>query len=529
MEHSSEAFIHGSKLLLESRSDILVFSIIILFGSTILYYVRQVFRSDLRSVPGPALAPWTALYRPWMISDGLAHNFYRKLHSRYGPIVRTAPNVVSVSDPRAIPAIYAIGTKFYKANLFPHQATSSFYSVFDVEYRGGLMTSMFSSRDPARHQSLRRPVAQKFSMSSMKALEPFADDCAEIFIRAMTEMEGQSIDLGEWLQWYAFDVISAITFQRRLGFMEKQEDIEHMIEDIGNGFKFATLAGQISLTPLWLLIKARELTAKFVPSVRSRNPLKTVVQFTEECINEYDQNPPGGDRPDFLGWLRKANTNGDFMPYPDLVNHLSNNFLAGSDTTAISLRAILYYLTRDPICYRKAQEEVDQADRDGMLSENITYAECLRLPYLQASMKEAMRCHPGVSFPLERVVPAGGADICGVRLRPGTIVGINPVVIHHDKSIFGEDATDFNPDRWLGSDHERIKYMDRHLFTFGYGSRSCIGKNISIMEMGKLIPQILRHFHLEWASTDKTWRVSNFWFARQEGLIFRLRVRDKTV
>jgi len=80
-------------------------------------------------------------------------------------------------------------------------------------------------------------------------------------------------------------------------------------------------------------------------------------------------------------------------------------------------------------------------------------------------MKEAMRCNPGVSFPLERTVPPGGAEICGVRFGPGTIVGINPAVIHHDKSVFGEDAAEFNPERWLTSDDERIKYMDRHLMT----------------------------------------------------------------
>ena len=85
------------------------------------------------------------------------------------------------------------------------------------------MPSMFSVRNNAHHQALRRPVAQKFSMSSMKSLEPFADECNDIFIRAMKTMEGEKVDLSTWLQWYAFDVISAITFHRRFGFMEQQE------------------------------------------------------------------------------------------------------------------------------------------------------------------------------------------------------------------------------------------------------------------------------------------------------------------
>jgi cytochrome P450 len=80
-------------------------------------------------------------------------------------------------------------------------------------------------------------------------------------------------------------------------------------------------------------------------------------------------------------------------------------------------------------------------------------------------MKEAMRCCPGVSFPLERIVPAGGAQLCGVHIQEGTVVGVNPAVIHRDRSIFGPDADAFNPERWLGSDTENIKKMDRHLMT----------------------------------------------------------------
>lgn len=80
-------------------------------------------------------------------------------------------------------------------------------------------------------------------------------------------------------------------------------------------------------------------------------------------------------------------------------------------------------------------------------------------------MKEAMRCHPGVSYPLERIVPGTGVKLCGVQLEDGTIVSLNAAVIHHDKSIFGEDAALFRPERWTESDEERVKLMDRHLMT----------------------------------------------------------------
>lgn len=76
-----------------------------------------------------------------------------------------------------------------------------------------------------------------------------------------------------------------------------------------------------------------------------------------------------------------------------------------------------------------------------------------------------MRCHPGVSYPLERIVPEAGTNLCGAHLEAGTIVGINPAVMHHDQSIFGEDAASFRPERWTESSEDQIKLMDRNLMT----------------------------------------------------------------
>jgi hypothetical protein len=60
---------------------------------------------------------------------------------------------------------------------------------------------------------------------------------------------------------------------------------------------------------------------------------------------------------------------------------------------------------------------------------------------------------------------------------------------------------------------------------FGHGTRSCIRKNISIMEMGKLVPQILREFNMEWASEKDEWTVPTFWFAKQTDMIVHFRPR----
>lgn len=101
-------------LVFENPRGALVWGLIILFALNFLKWLRQTFRSDLSAIPGPLAARLSVLYRPWKVCQGDAPEFYHGLHQRYGPIVRTAPNAVSISDPSAIAPIYSAGTKFIK-------------------------------------------------------------------------------------------------------------------------------------------------------------------------------------------------------------------------------------------------------------------------------------------------------------------------------------------------------------------------------------------------------------------------------
>jgi len=96
-----------------------------------------------------------------------------------------------------------------------------------------------------------------------------------------------------------------------------------------------------------------------------------------------------------------------------------------------------------------------------------------------------MRCHPGVSYPLERLVPDGGTELCGTKLRAGTVVGINPVVVHHNTEIYGRDAALFRPERWMEADQEHLKVMDRTLLTVSHISLPLLRFMLSILIQNK--------------------------------------------
>jgi hypothetical protein len=92
------------------RANLLAFSA----GSIFLYIFYRKYGTSSRHIPGPFLASITDFWRVWAVADGTFHTRNLKLHEKYGPLVRIAPNVVSVSDPDAMRVIYGLNSGFIK-------------------------------------------------------------------------------------------------------------------------------------------------------------------------------------------------------------------------------------------------------------------------------------------------------------------------------------------------------------------------------------------------------------------------------
>jgi len=231
----------------------------------------------------------------------------------------------------------------------------------------------------------------------------------------------------------------------------------------------------------------------------------------------------GSNRKDLLSKLLSVHDEKpEQFDYAALVSMATSNIGAGSDTTAISIRAAIFYLLRNPTAKQRLLDEIDFARSQGKLSDPLLLSEANDMPYLQACLYEALRLHPAVGMSLPRVVPEGGTTVNGVYIPAGTIIGTNPWVVHRLQSIFGEDVDDFRPERWLGAD---AADMRRFFFAFGAGARSCIGRNISWMEMSKLIPTLFMHFDLELEDSNEGLEEVCWWFVMQKGLHVRLRQR----
>jgi cytochrome P450 len=223
--------------------------------------------------------------------------------------------------------------------------------------------------------------------------------------------------------------------------------------------------------------------------------------------------------PDMLSkWTAVPSSDPLRMSDNELIVNVSTVLFAGFDTTSIALRAIIYFLCKNPSSMSILVDEVDSATRGGFLGNPVSYREAHpHLAYLNAVIKEALRMHSPVGLSLERHVPDGGVTISGHQIPANTIVGINPWVLHYDSKVFPEPDS-FLPERWLSKDSKKLAEMEKSFFAFGAGSRYCIGRNVAMMEMTKLIPQLLREYDVRLADPKKEWETRNFWFVQQSGV-----------
>lgn len=235
-----------------------------------------------------------------------------------------------------------------------------------------------------------------------------------------------------------------------------------------------------------------------------------------------DASSPGGDGKsrDLLSkFLAARDARPEFMTDTLVMTMAVSMAFAGSETTAISLAAVFYYLLKNPAKLARLRAEIDAASRAGAFSDHdtglVTWAESQRLPYLDACVKEAFRMHPAAGLPLERIVPEPGVEIAGCHVKGGAIVGCSAWIIHRRPEIWGDDVDVYRPERWLVEEEEdeggatpsltdmekaererRIREMNGMMLQFGMGSRTCIGKNISLLEIYKVVPSLLRRFEV---------------------------------
>ncbi|KAH7122063.1 cytochrome P450 oxidoreductase [Dactylonectria estremocensis] len=472
----------------------------------IIYFISNRYQKGLNRIPGPWLNSLSTIPRMWSVYKGQHHAQDLKLHARYGNVVRVAPNLVSVADTNEINQLYGITTKFTK---------SPFYDLSAVHDEEGLVPDPFVIRhDKALHSRMKRNAANAYSLNGLIQVEPWVEPVISRFISILDDHAQASAvcDLGELLKRFAMDAVCSLTFGSDFGYLEKGDEL-NFFKSIDLFTAYMSIFGHVAWLHPYLLGNSR--IAQMV--TRGDTSSEAMIRITAKELQKFRTSPPAeGDAMTFLNRLAlNQSTNPKSINDREIITHAFGNVSAGSDTTAIAMRAIVYHILTNKNAHSRLCAEVRNN-----LSEPVRFQQAHNLPYLKAVVQEAMRMHPSVGQLLGRSVPAGGAIIGGHRLGAGAEVGMSPWVLHRDVAVFPDPDT-FKPERWIigegCADEEQFRLMNRSFFAFGHGAHSCSGKHISIMEVTKLIPTLLLRYDLELVG-DKNGRFTNWWFTPQHQL-----------
>ncbi|KAJ7242950.1 cytochrome P450 [Mycena rebaudengoi] len=216
-------------------------------------------------------------------------------------------------------------------------------------------------------------------------------------------------------------------------------------------------------------------------------------------------------RRDLFSLLLKANMDADLpstsrLSDAEVVAQIPAFLVAGHATTSIALSWALHELSLNRGCQTRLREELLTVSSD-----NPTVEELNALPYLQQVVQETMRVHaPVVSVRRTAMendaLPLGtpytdknGVIHDSLPIRKGQKICIPLLAVNIDKTLWGEDAAEFKPERWehLPGAVQAIPGVWSNLMTFFAGHRHCIGFRFSLAEQKAALFTLIRAFEFE--------------------------------
>ncbi|CAG8953710.1 hypothetical protein HYFRA_00006599 [Hymenoscyphus fraxineus] len=459
--------------------------------------VYSIYFHPLRHFPGPFWASISNFWKLYIAITKESHIRGIKYHEKYGPVIRVAPNLLVFNDPMLLPTVYhryADKTDFYSPGVL------------------GRVTPPFQTKDHKEHAMKRKRVAPSFQMTNLKKLEVEVDDSinqlTSIFEEKYAEKDIQ-IDLSDWLKWFIYDTVSGLAFGKSPGFVKNGMDVEGLIESFHS---MAPMAGLVATLPHIMnsILNTPILGNWLMPHSGDGTGTGRIMQFRDNMLQDRLANRHENAHGDFLDNIMNAkNSDGSFMTEDEIKVEALVLMVAATDTTAAFIGSFVQNIISNSVVHERLQNEIQEFDVQERLNTGVvTYEEALTLPYFQACIKESLRFSPSTPFMMPRLVSKGGITINGIFVPEGTEIGANPYVVHRDTKVFGADAANFNPDRWLASE-ARTKEMDKYVLTWGYGPRICLGKNIAQMITNKLCLELFRKFNFGCVNPEQPWREEN--------------------
>lgn len=311
-------------------------------------------------------------------------------------------------------------------------------------------------------------------------------------------LAGEAVDVGHELMTLANSIISRMIMSRcSSGNDGEAREIRKLVTDT------VELAGEFNLSDFIWLFKTLNLQGRL--NKRLKEARARFDSLMEEVIKEHEderrkrkelhEDGQIRDLLDILLDIHEDEASEIELSMENIKAFVLDLFMAGTDTSALTMEWALAELMNHPEVMEKARQEIDSVVGTTRIVEESDIA---NLPYLQAIFKETLRIHPTV--PLLGRLSSESCNVGGYEIPAKTLLFVNLWSLGRDPEVW-EDPLEFRPERFMGMEargKENLDVRGQHfeLIPFGSGRRSCPGASLAQQVVKTNIAAMIQCF--EW-------------------------------
>ncbi|CUA75706.1 Cytochrome P450 4V2 [Rhizoctonia solani] len=479
-------------------------------------------RKLLVHLPGPPLAGWIKGHFASLVGSG-SIAFQEKIIAEYGSTLKLngglGEEFIFTTDPSAM---YSVLVKERPKFERPLGSLLLIRSILG----GGLLAKGGDEHRIHRKMPIFMGISKQTCHGIKKELQASKSSSKEVDIFYWTTVAALEL-VGEAGLGYSF---SSFTGERN----EYNIAIKSVSRVFTKIVPFMTLIPFIYRigTPSfrqWILqhIPHRDLQRLRYAVVIQNSQAEEVLRTREALISSgKDLSSQAGRGRDIVTLLMKAGEkegSGFHVDHQEMIGHMNTFIFVGHETTSSAVARILDILADQPHIQMQLREEIRQYFENN--SKDTNYDGLLELPYLDGVVRETLRLYAPVSFinriceedtvlPLQHPVETPSGNLTSIPIKKGTRVFMSISVSNRDERIWGEQASQFMPERWIGSKIDEITQPGSHvpgiyssMMSFGAGPRACIGFKFAIMEIKVMIAELVKDFKFEPSQEKYRWEV----------------------
>ncbi|XP_016460992.2 cytochrome P450 81C13-like [Nicotiana tabacum] len=475
----------------------------------VILLLKHFLRPRKHLPPSPLCLP--IIGHLYLIKNSL-HQTLTSLSTKYGPVLYLwfgCRNLLVVSSPSAVEECF---TK--NDIIFANRPRSMLGDRFSFNY-----TAIFWAPYGNLWRVLRRQTAvELFSSNSLQKSSTIRNEELGILIRSLFKASSKStrgsmrvLNLSHWAFAFAFNVMMRIgtgkccVSEEDIGKEKGEKTIEEM-----RGFFFANLLvlNVCDFLPVLKWFGYKGIEKKMVLTNTKRN------EFLSSLLDEFRQKKSStsitvsesvstanvtkeNEKKTLVETLLSLQQSEPEFYTDDLIKSLLVVlFVAGTETTSMTIQWAMRLLLAHPQAFQKLRSEIDSKVGNKRL---LNESDLAKLPYLHCVINETLRLYP----PVPLLLPHYSSENCtvaGYQVPKHTILMVNAWAIHRDPKLWDEPEK-FKPERFEAMELGEKEGFNYKFIPFGMGRRACSGANMGLRTVSLVLGSLIQWF--DWKNVEE--------------------------